>query len=271
MPYLICNSVVEVCEQCGIELEYYHINSNWLPKINTILKDNDWIYIVNYYGQLSNEKIKELKKKYTNIIIDNVQAFYQRPVVGVDTIYSCRKFFGVPDGAYLYTNVFYEGEIEQDYSSARMAHLLEKYENSTNLSYEKYNRIEQSLSHENIKKMSKLTKNLMRGIQYENIAKRRSENFKYVNQKLREVNRLHPKEVYGAFMYPLYISNGAEIRKKLREKKIYIPCFWEDVLERCTKDDLEYDVSMNILPLPIDQRYSNIDMEFLIQKLIVCV
>lgn len=39
------------------------------------------------------------------IILDNTQSFFQKPISGIDTIYSCRKYFGVPDGAYLSTNI----------------------------------------------------------------------------------------------------------------------------------------------------------------------
>ena len=61
------------------------------------------VYIVNYYGLFSEEQLISLKNKYGNIVVDNAQAFFTEPVKGIDTIYSCRKFFGVPDGGYAYT------------------------------------------------------------------------------------------------------------------------------------------------------------------------
>ena len=48
-----------------------------------------------------------------NVIIDNVQAYFQRPIEGFDTLYSCRKYFGVPDGAVLYTDLEIE-PLEKD-------------------------------------------------------------------------------------------------------------------------------------------------------------
>ena len=64
-------------------------------------------------------------------------------------------------------------------------------------------------------------------------------------------------------MYPLLLENGVEVRKKLLQKKIYIPTLWPDVLEWCGEDETEYQMAKNILPLPIDQRYGVEDMEYL--------
>ena len=67
-------------------------------------------------------------------------------------------------------------------------------------------------------------------------------------------------------MYPLYIDNGEEIRRKLQAQKIFVPTLWPSVFNICEKNELEYDMAMNILPLPVDQRYSIDDMEYMIKK-----
>ena len=71
-------------------------------------------------------------------------------------------------------------------------------------------------------------------------------------------------------MYPLYIENGAEIRKVLQKEKIYVPLLWKDVFGICKKDELEYDMANNILPLSVDQRYTIDDMQY-IAKCIIAV
>ena len=68
-------------------------------------------------------------------------------------------------------------------------------------------------------------------------------------------------------MYPLYIDNGHNIRKKLIEKKIYIPTLWPDTYDYCNSDDLEYDMAKNILPLPVDQRYGEAEMKMIIDEI----
>ena len=104
LPYFLCESVANLCLRENYCFEYYNVNRYFHPIFEKSLGNNEYLYIVNYYGQLDNCAIEKLKKKYSNIILDNVQAFFQEPVRDVDTIYSCRKFFGVPDGAYLSTN-----------------------------------------------------------------------------------------------------------------------------------------------------------------------
>lgn len=86
VPKFMCDSNDKVLIENGVEVIYYNIGLDFKPQI----KDYDgWLYVVNFYGQLTNEFILTLGK---NVIVDNAQAYFQRPVKGVDTIYTCRKF-----------------------------------------------------------------------------------------------------------------------------------------------------------------------------------
>ncbi len=49
-------------------------------------------------------------------------------------------------------------------------------------------------------------------------------------------------------------------------EKIYIPVLWPDVFKICRAGDLEYDMAENILPLPVDQRYTEKDMEYICSR-----
>ena len=92
IPYFLCESVSKMCKKEGYEYAYYNINADLTPDFDKELANEEYVYIVNYYGQLSDEKILSLKNKYKNIILDNVQAFFQKPIDGIDTVYSLRKF-----------------------------------------------------------------------------------------------------------------------------------------------------------------------------------
>ena len=104
IPYYLCNSVSDMCSRNGYKFEYYNIDVEFMSIFNKTLTDGDFLFVANYYGQLTNGKVLGLKRQFAQIILDNAQAFFQKPLDGIDTIYSCRKFFGVPDGAYLSTN-----------------------------------------------------------------------------------------------------------------------------------------------------------------------
>ena len=57
--------------------------------------------MVDPYGQLTEKDIKELKAAHGKTILDNAQAYFKEPVPGVDTVYTARKYFGVPDGGFV--------------------------------------------------------------------------------------------------------------------------------------------------------------------------
>lgn len=99
IPKLLCASVGDVCRRENVEIIYYSVGLDFYP-VNIDANENDWVYIVNHYGQIPNDALREYKKKYHNLIVDNIQAYFQEPVHGIDTIYTCRKFLGVTDGAF---------------------------------------------------------------------------------------------------------------------------------------------------------------------------
>ena len=55
LPYFLCSSVSNLCDKIGVEYCYYHINEKFEPIFNQRLGEDQWLYIVNFYGQLDNE------------------------------------------------------------------------------------------------------------------------------------------------------------------------------------------------------------------------
>ena len=267
LPYFLCSSVMNVCKKEKVDLRFYSVGYDFRP-VDVQIQDDEWLYVVNYYGQISNEQICDLQTKYKNIIVDNAQAYFQMPVSGVDTLYTCRKYFGVADGAFLYTDSFLDQDIETDESFDRMRFLLGRYERTASEFYKDYSENNHFFADEPIKKMSRLTDNLLHGIDYKFVKQRRTENFTYLHDRLKSINKLGLTVPEGAFMYPLYIENGAEIRKKLQAEKIYIPTLWPDVFDVCSEDQAEYDMAKSILPLPVDQRYDTSDMEYMTDRVL---
>lgn len=97
-PKFMCDSCDEILRRNNISVRYYSIGIDFKP-LNVYRDEDEFLYIVNYYGQLSNDYLLSLGD---NVIVDNAQAYFNEPIDGADTIYTCRKFFGVPDGAILY-------------------------------------------------------------------------------------------------------------------------------------------------------------------------
>lgn len=271
LPYFICNAVVEACYLEKCEINYYFLNQNLRPQNDILNFDfkSDYLYLVNYAGLLTVSEIENYKKQYQNVILDNAQAFFMYPIAGIDTIYSCRKYFGVPDGAYLYASIDFTEKYDQDYSYCRMTHILGRYDLGAEKFYDKFVKNEEQFSNMPIRYMSKLTDNMMRGIDYNSSMNRRTNNYCLIYNALRKWNNLIlPEKILGAFSYPLMVDNAAKIRRKLAEEKIFIPQYWKEVLDRVPEGRIEYQYAKNILWIPCDQRYSKIEIDYLIDRLI---
>ncbi len=264
LPYFLCDSVSNMCKKNGYEVSFYPIDADFMPKFDKTLTGSEYLYLVNYYGQISNERIRELRARYGNIIVDNVQAFFQRPVSGIDTVYSCRKFFGVPDGGYVSTDAVLDGVLEEDISKDRMRHILGRFEGTASEYYSCFKENDHSFTEIPLRRMSALTQNLLRGIDYEKVRTARNANYTILANRLCEKNKLHLTAPDGPYCYPFYCENGMEIKKQLAAKKIYVPTLWPGVRRGGT---VEENYRKNILPLPCDQRYTTTDMEYMLSVL----
>lgn len=267
LPYFLCESVSLACQKEGVECEFYFINGSFLPDVNGYFSDNEWLYVVNYYGQISNSQIAEIQNRYGNIIVDNVQAFFQKPIEGIDTIYSCRKFFGVPDGAYVATDARID-DMSIDKSKDRMKHLLGRFEDgNASEYYAVFKANDNAFKTTPLCAMSAVTHNLLGAIDYAEAKRKREENFAVLHSMLGDKNRLGIVAPEGPYAYPFFCENGMEIKRKLAENKIYVPTLWPKVL---TLDDtLEKDYAENILPLPCDQRYDADDMKIVAESVLI--
>jgi len=269
LPAFLCDSVKAMCEKNGYVYEIYHIDENFCPIFEKNLGADEYIYIVNFYGLFCQKDIVVFREKYKNIIWDNTHAFYQSAVEGIDTIYSCRKFFGVPDGAYLATTVTIDERLEKDISSDRFKHLLGRFEGKASDFYADFKANNAGFKTAPLKSMSDLTHNLLGAIDYEAAAQKRKNNFKILNDAFKDINKINVENIDIPYAYPLYIKNGMKIKKKLAEKGIYVATLWPNVFEG--GNELEKDFAENILPLPIDQRYGDKEMEYLIREVKRCI
>ena len=146
-----------------------------------------------------------------------------------------------------------------------------RFEHSANAFYGAYQQHEEQLGTLPIRWMSKGTHNLLRTIDYERAKHARENNFAYLHKGFGAVNRLNVRLPEGPYMYPLWLQNGAEIRKRLQTEKIYIPILWPNVLKSLPETEAEHQLAENILPLPVDQRYTENDMKRVLQAVFNCM
>ena len=268
LPYYTCEAVLEPINKFGAPYEFYHIDSRFEIRDNIELKEGEALLYTNYFG-LKQRYVEQLAEKVgSRLIVDNTQAFYAKPVAGIDTFYTCRKFFGVPDGAYLYCDKILDVELEQDYSYDRVAHLVKRIDISAEEGFKDFRRVDDGLDDQPIRKMSKLTQRMMRGIDYETAAEKRRKNYLMLHNALGKENNLElPMDDDAVPMVYPYLVPIKSLREKLIANKIFVARYWPNVLEWTAKDDIEYLFAYQIQPLPIDQRCGGKEMNEIIKIL----
>lgn len=263
IPYYGCEVILEPINKLGIRYTFYHINELLEPIDLPELGDKDAFFYTNYYA-LKNNFIKSLALRYGNqLVVDNAQAFFERPLDGIDTFYTARKFFGVSDGAYLYLRGKNNAdELPQDESWSRMSHLLMRHDGDAQFGFEAFHTNNGSLHNQPIKRMSRMTEAIMQSIDYAEVMQKRKTNFEFLHQQLGEQNGL--KHVINGpalgLDYPFYIEENS-LRQRLIDNQIFIAKLWPNIAEWCEEGSLEWKLMTYTFHLPIDQRYGIDDMQ----------
>lgn len=265
LPYYVCDVVFEPFEKCGVEYEFYNIDEEFKPifDLNKVQENEAFMY-VNYFG-LNQNTVKYLSDKITNLIVDNTQAFYAQALIGVDTFYSPRKFFGVPDGAYLYISSEEDFKIKKDNSFERMSHLLKRIDLGPQESYNEFKSNSKLIVGQDIKAMSQLTISLLKNIDYKKIQVIRNENFNFLHSKLKQLNELDidVSSLNAPMIYPFKFTSE-NLKQKLINNNVFVATYWPNVLQYSDNAKIEVDLVNNIIALPIDQRYNIDDMNYII-------
>ncbi len=261
VPFYVCEVVAQTLKKHDIPIQYYSLDEKMEPKLSR-LDEDEWLVYVNYFGIIPSERIAAIAAKYKRVIFDNTQALFSEPVLDGScfNVYSPRKFVGVCDGAYLVWSGNHSVEMDypQDVSWERASFLFKSVELGTNAAYDD-NKKSKAVFDDGIKEMSVLTQKMLRSLDYDTIRAKRAQNYEVLKEEFRDLNGLQMPLVEAApFVYPLYVPNV--IRHDLVKHKIYISQWWKYLLDIVPQDSLEAKLSKYLLPLPIDQRYSEDDM-----------
>ena len=262
VPYFLCSSIdLVMARYPEVTIKKFEIAANFEPAWDRFaVADDEYLYLVDFYGQLSDAQIAQAAERVGGrIVVDEVMAYFHMPLPGLDTLYSCRKFFGVADGGYLYTTAHLGRPIASGQSHDKMGFVLGRAELPANDFYPGSVTNNRRFREEDIEWMSPITHNLLRAIDYDRVAARRRANFELLAETLDRRNELHPIATDGAFMYPFLTADGERIRKQLQQRKIYVSMLWDYALDTPGLADR---YARDILPLPVDQRYDADDMRY---------
>lgn len=273
IPYYICEAVLEPVKKLDIAYEFYAISSLLEPVAIPVMGPGEAFLYVNYFGLKSAYIQENFESSSVNVIIDNSQALFSSPVKNVNCFYSLRKFAGVADGAFLYS------EKKKDHSifaaadsESRSSHLYIRKEYGAQQGYNAFVENEKKLTGLPIQTMSESTIAFTKNYDFDKNKSIRETNFFYLYTLLKDINALpiDIKNNTGPLCFPfLPLKRNIKLKQLLIKEKIYVPTFWPKVNEWLPlSESFEMDLLNNLLCLPIDQRYSIKNMDFIVKKIL---
>lgn len=268
LPYYTCEVMLQPLQRLNIRFEFYHIDESFEVANWPLLGDNDYIVINNYFG-IKDDYIASLvnrRELSKHLIIDNSQAWYAKEYFGILEFYSPRKFFGVPDGGVALTPTDKVIDLEISTSYELCSHLLKRIDSGAQSGYQDFHLNEKLLDGQQLKGMSTLTLALLQNIDFEDVKIKRRSNYEHLAHSLDKKNELKLPD-FNSFECPMiypYLTDNTNLRNKLIEKKIFVATYWPNVFEWCKAGSIEYNLTKHVIPLPIDQRYGENEMNIIL-------
>jgi hypothetical protein len=262
VPLYMCEVLLEPINRLNLAYEFYSVDEQLKPILEAQTNSSIAVLYINYFGVRSSD-VEELSTIHTHLIVDNSQAFFDKPISSVPTFYSPRKFFGLPDGGYVSTSERLEEPLDLDTSVDRSIHLLRRIESGAESGYGDFVRNDNALTGLPLKQMSKLTEALLGNIDYEKIKTIRLQNFNFLHEHLGGQNKLtlEPSALSGPMVYPFLIKDGKILKGKLIRERIFVATYWSNMRSYLPENSLEEGLINDLVPLPIDQRISIADLK----------
>ena len=263
IPAYVCDSVLCAAQQAGVEVCSYMLDDALYPhQLPATLADDEVVLYVNYFG-LCQSAVIRLQTQFPaeRLIIDNSHAMFAPHSGVLATVYSPRKFAGLPDGGLLLhspTLRIIAPVTEDTGSFERMKFLLLRAACSAREGYAAFNEARNSLNGLPPLAMSRLTQRLMRSIDWQQAKVRRHDNFAIMTHMLGDLNRLHwaPTDDDVPLCYPLALQgvDVAAIKASLAAQDIFTATYWPDAMSRIRPGSIEATLVHDTLFLPVDQR-----------------
>jgi hypothetical protein len=262
VPYYTCDALLQPLQILGIDYEFYGLDRQLEIAGEMNLRSGELLVYINYFG-IKDGYCDRLVERYGNqVVLDNTMAFFyrnERPYWGFN---SCRKFFGVPDGAYLSSperipDVCITASVNEfistDFLFFRNEGLIQK-------GFELFKRNEEAFGN-SVHAMSRFTHSVMSGFNYGNARAFRRANFDFLHRILKGSNGLEFEGVFDGALYYPYFSPDSPEHALFWDRDIFVPRLWTECLKRGEGFGWEKELSTHLIPIPIDHRYTPSDLE----------
>lgn len=287
VPGYICDCVIHSFKRHDVIR--YRINGNLEIDIDDLEDKIDQgacaVLIMNYFGHLQPsdaiKKLEELKQNHNIIYIEDTthSIFSASKTIGDYAICSLRKWSALPDGGILY--------YDRDMKEMKM----ESYDVYTNLEKviamvmktfylageydcnEKYRKIfefvENSFDKQEVPMcMSDFSRYLLGCMDIREIIQKRKKNVQRLKHGIKDNKYIIPIVEFTddecPFAFPVYVDNRDRFRQYLMENNIFCAVHWPMEDDYINNKIGAKKISDSIISLPIDQRYSQQEIEYMV-------
>lgn len=266
LPDYTCSTMHEAAIRSGVEVLRYEVDQRLEPLDLPALNPDERLQYVNYFGLKDSFVQARLWPQLGGqLILDNAQSLFSTPLEGVATLYSPRKFVGVPDGGWLANPPADMLLPAPGSSDGRTRAMMGRLEGDPEPFYTTFVEVEHSIRDEGVRGMSALTARLLDGLDYPSIKTRRQANFATLRARLDPINGYRAFDgVTTPMVYPLLMESAEQadhVRRTLQQQRIYVATYWRELLDDPQLGAAGRRWTQCMLPLPIDQRYDDGDME----------
>jgi hypothetical protein len=272
LPWFVCDAMPDTANQAGVQVARYRIEPDGSIDSTLDIARDDWLLCLNQFGMRS-AQVHEALARFPagQVIVDQAQAWFTPPADCLGTLYSPRKFAGLPDGGLLHTALPIRVSAGNDHASRlRMKHMQMRMDGQLEQGLAAFRESELSLAREAMPGMSEVTAALLDRIDFVAHEARRRANFQFLALHLQSLNALDWKaEANDApLCYPLLLREGGKIREGLARRGIFCPVLWPEVAAReHPNSGWERRLARDVICLPVDHRYEPADMQRIVAAL----
>jgi len=270
VPFYVCDAVLQPFAANGTPLEFYPISEAFRPAGDRLAEAGELMLLVNYFGVMTSFVTSSAGRHPDRIVVDDTQAFFRRGLPDRWSFNSARKFFGVPDGGYLYGPAAGLDSLPPS-DVDDCDHLLARLAGDDGRAWDRFKQHEARIGVEP-RAMSVISRRLLGAVDMAQARHRRQANFEALHRRLGALNTiavaLDDVASDGPMCYPLLPKADVD-RAALSRQGLFVPTLWPEIESRREAGfDWERLAARRLLPLPIDHRYEPEDMDTLAQTLL---
>jgi hypothetical protein len=262
VPFYVCDAVLQPLYATGTPFLFYPITDEFEPDLESGPAPGELLLVVNYFGLLTPVVDMYAGSHPGRAAVDDTQAFFRRGNSGGGWSFnSARKFFGVPDGGFLYGPATGLDDLPPSVS-ADCDHLLARLAGDDERAWDQFKEHETRIGIEP-RAMSVVSARLLAGADMSRARCRRRSNFGVLHRRLGSINTIAlslDRADEAPMCYPFLPARDVD-RTALSRAGVFVPVLWPEI-ERRPEPEFERErrIARRLLPLPIDQRYGPDDM-----------